>query len=71
MSDILYQNSAFFLSLSTMAFAFLTLSIRYAYNSKCSDIRCCGCHIKRNVELEEKETEFRIENQAEQKDNQV
>jgi len=29
-----------------------------AYKSKCSECNCFGFHIKRNVELEEKETEF-------------
>ena len=29
-----------------------------AYKSKCSECDCLGFHIKRNVELEEKETEF-------------
>ena len=29
-------------------------------NSKCSDISCCGCKIKRDVQLEETAEEFRI-----------
>ena len=28
--------------------------------SKCSEISCCGCFIKRDVLLEEKENEFEI-----------
>jgi hypothetical protein len=28
--------------------------------SKCSEVSCCGCIIKRDVELEEKENEFEI-----------
>jgi len=28
------------------------------YKSKCTECDCFGFHIKRNVELEEKETEF-------------
>lgn len=28
-----------------------------AYRSKCSDVSCCGIHIKRNVELETDEPE--------------
>ena len=28
--------------------------------SKCSEISCCGCLVKRDVVLEEKETEFEI-----------
>ncbi len=28
--------------------------------SRCSEISCCGCFIKRNVYLEEKENEFEI-----------
>ena len=30
--------------------------------SKCSEISCCGCLIKRDVILEEKENEFEILN---------
>ena len=26
--------------------------------SKCSDFSCCGCHVKRDVELEERADEF-------------
>ncbi len=26
--------------------------------SKCSEVNCCGCFIKRDVALEEKENEF-------------
>lgn len=28
--------------------------------SKCSEVACCGCIIKRDVDLEEKENEFEI-----------
>jgi len=28
--------------------------------SKCSEVSCCGCFIKRDVALEEKENEFEI-----------
>ena len=28
--------------------------------SKCSEVNCCGCFIKRDVALEEKENEFEI-----------
>ena len=28
--------------------------------SKCSEITCCGCMIKRDVSLEERENEFEI-----------
>lgn len=32
---------------------------RMCYKSKCETISCCGLVIKRNVEIEEKEEEFR------------
>ena len=32
------------------------------FKSKCSELSCCGCKIKRNVELEEKQEEFEILN---------
>ena len=31
--------------------------------SKCSEVSCCGCIIKRDVILEEKENEFEITHQ--------
>ena len=31
--------------------------------SKCSEFNCCGCSIKRNVDLEEKENEFILTHQ--------
>jgi hypothetical protein len=33
--------------------------VRMCYKSKCETIQCCGLIIKRNVEIEEKEEEFR------------
>lgn len=31
--------------------------------SKCSELSCCGCYVKRDVALEEKEAEFELTHQ--------
>jgi len=48
------ENDAFFLSLATMGFAFLSLIIRYCYKSKCEDIKIGCIKIHRNVDDEMK-----------------
>lgn len=70
--SLLTENSAFFLSLSTLFFAFITLAVRYCYSSKCSNVECGPFKCIRNVEIEEKETEFRIEHNSNsvEKENQ-
>lgn len=42
--------------------------IRMLYKSKCSLVECCWCKIIRDVETEEKETEF-IYNHTQNKNN--
>lgn len=58
MSELLSTNSTFYLSLATMAFAFLSGALAYTIKSKCSSVKCCGCieiirDIEAEVELEE------------------
>ena len=58
MADSLTVNGTFYLSLATLAFAFLSGSLAYLIKSKCSSVRCCGCieiirDIEAEVELEE------------------
>lgn len=36
--------------------------------SKCSELSCCGCYVKRAVELEEKEAEFELTHQKSSND---
>ena len=58
MTEQLSTNSTFYLSLATLAFAFLSGSLAYTIKSKCSSVKCCGCieiirDIEAEVELEE------------------
>ena len=49
-------DSFFWLSLVTLICGGLSLSIRYAYRSKCKNIKLCGCiKIDRDVDIEERE----------------
>ena len=59
MADSLTVNGTFYLSLATLAFAFLSASLAYTIKSKCSSVKCC-CgmleiirDIDAEVELEE------------------
>ena len=54
MSDCSSNYETLILSLGTMFFAFLTLSVRYCYRSKCKDVTCCCLSFKRDVIGEEK-----------------
>ena len=58
MADSLTVNGTFYLSLATLAFAFLSGALAYTIKSKCSSVKCCGCieilrDIDAEVELEE------------------
>jgi hypothetical protein len=48
-------NSGYWLSLTTLIFAFLTVTVRTCYKSKCSDFSCCFglIKIKRDTDIEE------------------
>ena len=61
-------NGAFFLSLATMLFGFLGLSIKYCLKSKCEDINLCGVHIQRRVDLEVDEEKYEIDHNVKQDD---
>ena len=45
-------NAMFYLSMSTIVFTAITLSIRFCYKSKCSEVECCCIKIKRDVQVE-------------------
>ena len=51
-------TETFYIVLVTTCSGLLIKLASMAYKSKCSECDCFGFHIKRNVELEEKETEF-------------
>ena len=54
MAESLSTNSTFYLSLATMAFAFLSASLAYTIKSKCSSVKCCygALEIIRDIEAE-------------------
>ena len=54
MAEQLSTNSTFYLSLATMAFAFLSASLAYTIKSKCSSVKCCygALEIIRDIEAE-------------------
>ena len=51
-------SEVFWMALLTASSGFLLKLASMAYKSKCSECSFCGITVKRNVELEEKETEF-------------
>lgn len=55
------DDGAFYLSLGTMFFAFLGLSIKYCFYSKCSKISFCGFECVRDISKEIELREFEIE----------
>ena len=48
-------NAIFYMSLATLAFGSIAMCFRMCYKSKCSEVECCGCIIKRDVNVEKEE----------------
>ena len=65
-------DSVLIISLATIASGIIALSLKLCFKSKCSDVSLCKGLIKihRNVELEIKEEEKKIDD-SEKKDNQI
>ena len=50
-------SETFWITFTTMGFAFLTGSLAYAFKSKCSRVKCLGClEIERDIEAELEDT---------------
>ena len=50
-------SETFWITFTTMGFAFLTGSLAYALKSKCSRVKCLGClEIERDIEAELEDT---------------
>jgi hypothetical protein len=47
-------SEGFYITIGGMFIGFLGLTIRYAFRSKCDEVSCCGCHIHRAVDVEER-----------------
>ena len=45
-------NAIFYMGLATLAAGSIAMCFRMCYKSKCSEIKCCGCIIKRDVNIE-------------------
>lgn len=43
------SSESFWIAIGTMVCAFMSLSTRYCYKSKCKEISVCCIHIKRDV----------------------
>lgn len=50
-------SETFWITFTTMGFAFLTGSLAYAFKSKCRRVKCLGClEIERDIEAELEDT---------------
>ena len=47
-----YNDGITILSLTTIILGCLIMTLKLILNLKCSEIKCCGCVINRQVELE-------------------
>ena len=65
-------DGVFFISLATLFFGCLTLTIKTCYKSKCKTCNICGglLHIERDIENEEKIDEITLDH-GEQKEDKV
>jgi hypothetical protein len=67
-------DGVFFITIATIVFGFLGLSVRFCYKSKCKEVSFCGFHLIRDTENEEKldaleiQTQGPEENEEESKD---
>lgn len=66
-------DGVFFISLGTLFFGAISLSIKYCLKSKCDRVDCCWLHIHRNTEDEIKieEQELHNINNLENIDNRI
>ena len=47
-----YDDGVIILSLTTVILGFFVMILKLILNLKCNEIKCCGCIIRRKVELE-------------------
>ena len=47
------NSEIFWLSFTSMTFAFAGLCVRYCYKLRCSSVDCCGVHIQRDIVMED------------------
>ena len=63
-------SELFFNSLMVTGSGLFLAILAILYKSKCRSIRCCGCEIIRDVDIEERIDEIEIENQNHQETKQ-
>lgn len=51
-------SEVFWISFVASTLTFLGIAVRMCYKSKCVKLECCCMKIQRDVETEERETEF-------------
>ena len=47
-----YNDGITIISLTTIILACLIMTLKLIFNLKCNQVKCCGCIITRQVELE-------------------
>ena len=62
MEWIQVYDGVFFITIGSILFGFLGLSVRFCYKSKCKEVSFCGIHIIRDTENEEKIDALEIQN---------
>lgn len=55
------MSETFWLFVVATGSAIVGLVLKYSFDSKCSDVECCGIKIKRDVKSEINVEEFKIE----------
>jgi hypothetical protein len=63
------SNSTLIYGLATLGSGILTISLRYCFKSKCSDVKLCYglVTVKRDTEAEVKSEEMELKNMSKQK----
>ena len=49
------ENNIFYITIGTLFCTSISLLIRYRYKSRCTEIKCCCCYVKRDAIAENKE----------------
>lgn len=62
------NTEIFWLSFTSMSFAFAGLCVRYCYKLRCSSVDCCGVHVQRDILMEDIEALNRYRRRIENND---
>ena len=60
-------NAIFYISILSLFFTSITLSIKYCYKSKCKSLECCCIKVIRDVDIEQNEDLSIIKTNSEEK----